>query len=136
MAGLGGYVIGRARRSDEGSAAVEFALVLPLLVVLLFGMIELGMVFNAKIAITHAAREGARVASIGKGAAAVVGAVRAQTTSLVAARVAVTGPTAMSDPARGDYYEITVRYTYPLDIPLWGEREISLHSTAQMRKEN
>lgn len=49
-----------ARR--RGAAAVEFALVAPLLVVLVFGMIEFGRMFMAEQVLTNAAREGARKA--------------------------------------------------------------------------
>jgi Flp pilus assembly pilin Flp len=54
-----------ARRDQEGAAAVEFALLLPLLVLLLFGMIEFGLAFNTRIQATNAAREGARQAVVG-----------------------------------------------------------------------
>jgi Flp pilus assembly pilin Flp len=54
-----------ARRDQEGAAAVEFALLLPLLVLLLFGMIEFGFAFNARIQATNAAREAARRAVVG-----------------------------------------------------------------------
>ena len=54
-----------ARRDQEGAAAVEFALLLPLLVLLLFGMIEFGLAFNTRIQATNAAREAARRAVIG-----------------------------------------------------------------------
>jgi Flp pilus assembly protein TadG len=47
-------------RAEEGASAVEFALVLPLLVALLFGIIEFGAAFNAQIMVTNAAREAAR----------------------------------------------------------------------------
>jgi len=54
-----------ARRDQEGAAAVEFALLLPLLVLLLFGMIEFGFAFNSRIQATNAAREAARRAVVG-----------------------------------------------------------------------
>ncbi len=54
-----------ARRDQEGAAAVEFALLLPLLVLLLFGMIEFGLAFNSRIQATNAAREAARRAVVG-----------------------------------------------------------------------
>ena len=53
------------RRDQEGAAAVEFALLLPLLVLLLFGMIEFGLAFNTRIQATNAAREAARQAVVG-----------------------------------------------------------------------
>jgi Flp pilus assembly pilin Flp len=50
---------------EEGAAAVEFALLLPLLVLLLFGLIEFGFAFSTRIQATNAAREGARRAVVG-----------------------------------------------------------------------
>ena len=50
-----------ARRSDEqGTALVEFALILPLVLMLAFGVVTAGLTYNHKIDLTHAAREGAR----------------------------------------------------------------------------
>jgi Flp pilus assembly protein TadG len=47
-------------RTQTGAAAVEFALVLPLLMMLLFGMIEFSVLLYDKAMITNASREGAR----------------------------------------------------------------------------
>jgi Flp pilus assembly pilin Flp len=52
-------------RGQDGAAAVEFALLLPLLVLLLFGFIQFGLAFNTRIQATNAAREAARQAVIG-----------------------------------------------------------------------
>jgi len=51
-------------RKEKGAAAVEFALILPILVVLVFGIFQFGIAYNRYIAITHAAREGARLAAV------------------------------------------------------------------------
>jgi Flp pilus assembly protein TadG len=45
---------------ERGAAMVELALLLPLLVILIMGMISAGTVYNRKLDIVHAAREGAR----------------------------------------------------------------------------
>jgi Flp pilus assembly protein TadG len=55
-------------RDDAGAAAVEFALVLPLLLVMTMGIIEFGRAFNHSHVITDAAREGARRAVVRDGA--------------------------------------------------------------------
>jgi Flp pilus assembly protein TadG len=48
------------RESERGAALVEFALVLPLVLMLAFGVITAAISYNHKIDLTHAAREGAR----------------------------------------------------------------------------
>jgi len=48
------------RHNEQGTALVEFALVLPLVLMLAFGVITAGLTYNHKIDLTHAAREGAR----------------------------------------------------------------------------
>lgn len=50
--------------NDRGAVAVEFALVLPVLLLALVGVVEFGRVFNAQIVLTNAAREGARTFAI------------------------------------------------------------------------
>jgi Flp pilus assembly pilin Flp len=52
-------------KAEDGVAAVEFALLLPLLVALLFGFIQFGVAFNDRIQATNAAREAARLAVVG-----------------------------------------------------------------------
>ena len=49
-----------SRRAERGAAAVEFALVVPLLLVLLFGMIDYGVVFADSVSTRNGVREGAR----------------------------------------------------------------------------
>ena len=47
-------------KDQSGVAAVEFAIVLPVLVILIFGMIEFSLLFYNKAMLTNACREGAR----------------------------------------------------------------------------
>lgn len=54
----------RHRSLRRAGAAVEMAVVTPLLLTMLFGIIEYGWVFTVRQAIVTAAREGARVASL------------------------------------------------------------------------
>jgi Flp pilus assembly protein TadG len=52
------------RRREGGAAAVEMALVLPILVLLIAGIIDLGRAFMAEVVLTNGAREGTRYVSV------------------------------------------------------------------------
>ena len=54
----------RFLKSEKGQAMVEFALVLPLLLILLCGIIDFGWLYYNQITLNNAAREGARYAVI------------------------------------------------------------------------
>ena len=49
---------------DRGAAAVEMALVMPLLLAMIIGIIDFSRIFNAELQLSQAAREGARLASL------------------------------------------------------------------------
>ncbi len=49
---------------DRGAAAVEFALVFPILILVLVGIVEYGSIFNTQLMLTSAAREGARTMAV------------------------------------------------------------------------
>ena len=51
---------------ENGAMAAEFVLVLPILLLLVFGIIEFGRGYNAKIELTGAVREGARALALGQ----------------------------------------------------------------------
>jgi Flp pilus assembly protein TadG len=57
-------IIRRLRKTEAGSEIIEMAIVLPLLLMTLFGIVEFGFVFQRYVFLTNAAAEGARVASL------------------------------------------------------------------------
>jgi len=54
--------LGQGQERRRATAVVEFAVVLPLLMTMVFGIIEFGYVFMVRQTLQHAAREGCRVA--------------------------------------------------------------------------
>ena len=56
----------KAFRSESGQAAVEFALVLPLLLIVVLGVIDFGFAFNYWNNTQHLASTGARYAAVGR----------------------------------------------------------------------
>jgi Flp pilus assembly protein TadG len=53
------------RRAERGQTLAEFAIVLPMFLLLIFGVVECGRLFNAYITVQHSAREAARYAVTG-----------------------------------------------------------------------
>jgi len=98
---------------------VEFALVLPILAVLLFGIIQFGIVFNNYITLTDAVRAGARKATVSRQAGDPVGATKTAVTDSGAGitidpnQISVT-----SDWQPGD--SVTVQASYPYSINVLG----------------
>jgi len=60
----------RGARGGRGQSLVEFALILPVLVILILGIVDFGMGLRSYISLTNATREGARFAAIGSTAGA------------------------------------------------------------------
>jgi len=58
---------GKRGRGEDGQALVEFAIVLPLLLILVTGIIQFGLLFNKYITLTDAVRSGAQTLALGRG---------------------------------------------------------------------
>lgn len=118
----------RRRRDEKGAAAVELALVLPILLLIVFGIAEFGFVFNRWITVTHSARDGVRRYALGETAVdAELGAEAASPD--LAGEVACTA----SQPAT-DQVQMVCETTYDFSVYIF-EGPIDLQSTALMRKE-
>jgi Flp pilus assembly protein TadG len=57
----------RRKNNDSGVAIIEFAIIAPVLILLLFGIIEAGWTFSQQLEVRHGAREGARMAAVNEG---------------------------------------------------------------------
>lgn len=108
-----------AVNSERGQTMTEFALVLPLLVMLLFGIIQFGITFNNYITLTDAVRAGARQGAVSRHLDDPEGAaeeqVRDAATDLKAADLDVD---VTSTWTTGE--DVTVEASYPYSIKLLG----------------
>ena len=123
-------------RNERGQTMAEFAIVLPILMLVVFAIIQFGLLFNNFVALTDAVRAGARTASVSRTAADPVGAtvarVQSATGDLDQAKL---GVTVVSGWQHGD--DVTVTATYPYSINLFGliVQAGSLKSTTTERVE-
>ena len=95
----------RTQKRRRGQSLVEFALIMPMLLMITFGIVEFGRVLNAYIMCTNGAREGARAAAVGASAAVAEATTRAAIPTLNV-NVTVTG----AQGASGSM--VTVRVTH------------------------
>ncbi|WP_310121302.1 pilus assembly protein [Agrococcus sp. BE272] len=98
---------------DRGAAAVEFALVLPLLALLTFGIIGFGYTFHVQTTIDNAARDGVRIFALTDGSTAPADA-RAATRAAAAPTLALTDAQIAVGPAgcpAGETARVTVTLT-------------------------
>ena len=103
----------RRRAGSEGQATVEFALLLPVAALLLLAFVQLGVVVHDRVMVTHAAREGVRVAAVGGTDDEVRRAVE-QSSGLTPARLEVRVERA------GRVVTVSVTYVVATEIPLVG----------------
>ena len=100
-------------KKDRGAALVEFAIILPLLIVLLFGIMEASWAFAQVNDLRHGAREGARLAAVDFGSTA---AIRTEVCDRMdrtgASTITVTLAPIAGAGSRGDTAQIGVALTY------------------------
>ena len=107
-------------RNEQGQAMTEFALVLPVLALLLFAVIQFGIVFNNYVTLTDATRAGARKAAVSRDDpnrdADVMAAVQNSASDLDGSKLSVSPPSSTWN--SGD--DVTVTASYPYSISLLG----------------
>lgn len=99
------------QRHDQGQAAVEFAAVLPVVVVMAIGLVVVGVAVRNELAVHHAAREGARAASVSATPSAAASGAAGGATSL---------PVEVTTSHNGTSVSVTVTYTDPVDVAIIG----------------
>jgi Flp pilus assembly protein TadG len=113
---------------DRGAAAVEFALLLPLLLLIVFGIIDFGRALNAQLTLTQAAQDGARVAALNQ--PDVAGQTQAAATGLTGLTVTVTACPAPAAP--GANAVVDVSYPFSFVTPVGGLTQFFGHPLSQI----
>lgn len=103
----------KTKGKEKGAVAVEMAIVLPLLLLILLGIVEFGRVYNVQVSLTQAAREGARYAAINHGEPGL----NVQTATLAAAPALSGLPVTVTDNASSCTSGSNVRVTTRVSLP-------------------
>ena len=96
----------------------EFALIVPIFLVLVFAIVDFGMGFHAWITVTNSAREGARLGAVGGSGAGIEQRVRDTADTLDQDKMTVTVTNAQGTP--GSSVVVQVEYDYDMITPLTG----------------
>ncbi len=105
-------------KNQNGQSLVEFALVIPLLLLILMGIIEFGLMFSSFITITNASREGARLASLGGSDAAIEERVELVAQNINVSNISVTIEPNLSNRTTGEMVTVLVEYDYVMFSPI------------------
>ncbi|MBE0449101.1 MAG: pilus assembly protein [Actinobacteria bacterium] len=110
--------------NEKGASAVEFAIILPVLILLIVGIIYFGFIFNNYLVLTHAAREGIRQASLHEDVDTVKNAILNAAASLdqleLSDRIAITPENYVDRPGE----VVTVELSYPVSVEVPVIRQI------------
>lgn len=125
-------------RNESGQSMVEFALILPVLLFIVIGIIEFGFMFSGYLALTNASREAVRYISLGGDNASAI-----QRAKDVSMNLDPNQMTILIDPSggireRGDSVKVTIQYDYKFLTPFFGVlfgNTLELEADAVMRVE-
>jgi Flp pilus assembly protein TadG len=120
---------------ERGTSAVEFALVLPLLLVVALAIVQIGLLVRDRLLVEAAARAGARTAAVEVDEAAIADAVARSASDLDPGALTVGVARAGT---QGDPVTVTVGYTAAIRVPFIGwliTHGVAMTSTATDRQE-
>jgi Flp pilus assembly protein TadG len=122
----------RTNERDRGAVMLELALILPVLLMVMVGIIDFGRAYSYQESIQGAAREGARVLALGQ-PGKVSAAVNAASGSATITGITTGGSCpATADPANPQYATVTVKTKITFGIPFVSLGTKTLTATARM----
>jgi Flp pilus assembly protein TadG len=104
--------------NQKGQALVEFAIVLPILIMLVMGILQFGMMLNAYLTIENASREGARAGIVGSTDSQIQTLIIADSPTLDPQSLTVTITPQQASRQSGGTLSVRVTYKYKLTVPI------------------
>jgi Flp pilus assembly protein TadG len=122
-------MVRKFRRDQQGAAAIEFAIAVPILILMIWGIFQVGIAFQASAGMQHALGEGARYATIWP----------VPTNTQIAARISAktfgTGNGTFSTPSvtnGTNYKDLSVTFTMPMNFLFFNGPTLSLTRTKRV----
>lgn len=129
-------------REQSGSVATEFAMVLPIFIALLFGIMQVALILHADMTLSQAMRDGARFAIV-NGASSATPATKAQVeaaakqaASLLDQAHLTVLATWIPDNLPGSRVLVAGSYIFDFHVPLFGHYPITLNGSSQLTIHN
>jgi Flp pilus assembly protein TadG len=110
----------RRNHNERGQSVVEFALVLPLLCMVVFGIVQFGIVYNDYITLTDAARVGARKAAVSRQTSDPVGLAEAAIRRAAPDLDPLDLEILVDAPVWAPGADVTVETSYPYEVNIMG----------------
>ena len=105
-------------KKNDGQSLVEFAILLPILLLIVMGIMEFGMMLNSYLTIRNASREGARAAIVGSADTATKNLILTDSPTLNASYLTVNITPSDGSRKSGDPLTVDIKYNYHLTVPI------------------
>lgn len=132
-------ILSKLKINRKGQSIVEFALILPLLLILIMGIIQFGLILSGYVSITNAAREGARIGIVQKDFSVAQTKAKAKVIEAldISPTLSIDGePGIISNFKPGDPFEVTVNAKVKIIVPfVLNDSELSISRKAVMKVE-
>lgn len=129
----------KSAKLETGQSLVEFAIMLPILLLVVMGIIEFGFIMNSYLTLQNAAREGARAGALGSSNSAVESIIKTGSTGLIQDSITVTVIPEDGSRHTGKMLTVKVTYKYNLNVPIinniFADKTIPLQAEVSMRIE-
>lgn len=125
-------------RNKKGQALVEFAIILPVIMLLLMGMLEFGMMLNTYLELENASREGARTGIVGSTDTDILNRIITISPGLDSKKLTVNITPDVSQRTSGATLTVEVTYSYQMTVPIISNlfsNPIQLNAQTSMRIE-
>lgn len=124
--------------NNKGQALVEFAIVLPIILLLIMGIVQFGMMLNTYLEVQNASREGARAGIVGSTDSDIQTLITSTSPTLDPHDLTITVTPNQSSRISGGTLTVMVSYNYELTVPIISNilnNEIVLKGQTSMRIE-
>jgi len=124
-------------KNQKGQALVEFTIILPILLLLVMGIFQFGMMINSYLTIQNAVREGARVAIVGSTDTEIIQQMKQTSPALNSNQLSINITPSQQMRRSGEALTIKASYQYQMTVPIISNLfgQVTLNAQTSMRME-